>query len=103
MLMTNISIALSCYHLYKMCLRFSDWMFPSVEMLRSNLLYDVPVRYGAVNMAAVKPMMHKQPEAAKPNSSHNNNNNSSGQTAAPNLQQQDHSIRRVCGQQCHSV
>ncbi|XP_075903529.1 activated CDC42 kinase 1 isoform X2 [Nelusetta ayraudi] len=55
-------------------------------------------RYGAVNMAAVKPMMHKQPEAAKPNSSHNNNNNSSsggGQTAASNLQQQDHSIRRV--------
>lgn len=88
-----------------MCLQFSDWMFPSVELLCSNVLYDVPVcggavRYGAVNMAAVKPMMHKQPEAAKPNSSHNNNNNSSGggQTAASNLQQQDHSIRRVCGQ-----
>lgn len=57
------------------------------------------VRYGAVNMAAVKPMMHKQPEAAKPNSSHNNNN--SGQTVGSTLQQQDHSIRQVCVQKCH--
>lgn len=47
-------------------------------------------------MAAVKPMMHKQPEAAKPNSSHNNNN--SGQSVGSTVQQQDHSIRRVCDQ-----
>ncbi|XP_035510005.1 activated CDC42 kinase 1 isoform X2 [Morone saxatilis] len=41
-------------------------------------------RYGAANMAAVKPMI-QQPGGAKPNSSYNNNN---GRTAAPSMQQE---------------
>ncbi|XP_056220979.1 activated CDC42 kinase 1 isoform X3 [Seriola aureovittata] len=49
-------------------------------------------RYGAANMAAVKPMVHQQqPGGAKPNSSYNNNN---GRTAAPSMQQ-DQSITQV--------
>lgn len=43
-------------------------------------------RYGAANMAAVKPMM-QQPGRAKPNSSYNNNNNS-GRSAAPSMHQE---------------
>lgn len=42
------------------------------------------IRYGAANMAAVKPMM-QQPSGAKPNSSYNNNN---GRSAAPSMQQE---------------
>ncbi|TKS87473.1 Activated CDC42 kinase 1 [Collichthys lucidus] len=49
-------------------------------------------RYGAANMAAVKPMMQK-PGGAKPNSSYNNNN---GRTAAPSMQQEQ-SITQVQG------
>ncbi|XP_045889981.1 activated CDC42 kinase 1 isoform X1 [Micropterus dolomieu] len=49
-------------------------------------------RYGAANMAAVKPMM-QQPGGAKPNSSYNNNN---GRTAAPSVQQEQ-SITQVQG------
>ncbi|KAM3860368.1 activated CDC42 kinase 1 [Diretmus argenteus] len=49
-------------------------------------------RYGAANMAAVKPMM-QQPGGAKPNSSYNNNN---GRTAAPSMQQEQ-SIAQVQG------
>ncbi|XP_023250826.1 activated CDC42 kinase 1-like isoform X3 [Seriola lalandi dorsalis] len=49
-------------------------------------------RYGAANMAAVKPMVQQQqPGGAKPNSSYNNNN---GRTAAPSMQQ-DQSITQV--------
>uniref|UniRef100_A0A1A8CMV2 Activated CDC42 kinase 1 n=1 Tax=Nothobranchius kadleci TaxID=1051664 RepID=A0A1A8CMV2_NOTKA len=47
-------------------------------------------RYGAANMAAVKPMM-QQPGGAKPNTSYNNNN---GRAAAPSMQQ-DQSITQV--------
>ncbi len=47
-------------------------------------------RYGAANMAAVKPMI-QQPGGAKPNSSYNNNN---GRTAAPSMQQEQ-SITQV--------
>ncbi|KAM9337154.1 activated CDC42 kinase 1 [Symphorus nematophorus] len=51
-------------------------------------------RYGAANMAAVKPMMQQQqPGGAKPNSSYNNNN---GRTAAPSMQQEQ-SISQVQG------
>ncbi|XP_023250824.1 activated CDC42 kinase 1-like isoform X1 [Seriola lalandi dorsalis] len=51
-------------------------------------------RYGAANMAAVKPMVQQQqPGGAKPNSSYNNNN---GRTAAPSMQQ-DQSITQVQG------
>ncbi|XP_030254617.1 activated CDC42 kinase 1 isoform X1 [Sparus aurata] len=49
-------------------------------------------RYGAANMAAVKPMI-QQPGGAKPNSSYNNNN---GRTAAPSMQQEQ-SIKQVQG------
>nr|XP_015810966.2 activated CDC42 kinase 1 [Nothobranchius furzeri] len=49
-------------------------------------------RYGAANMAAVKPMM-QQPGGAKPNTSYNNNN---GRAAAPSMQQ-DQSITQVQG------
>uniref|UniRef100_A0A1A8FZX7 Activated CDC42 kinase 1 n=1 Tax=Nothobranchius korthausae TaxID=1143690 RepID=A0A1A8FZX7_9TELE len=49
-------------------------------------------RYGAANMAAVKPMM-QQPGGAKPNTSYNNNN---GRAAAPSMQQ-DQSITQVHG------
>ncbi|XP_041670531.1 activated CDC42 kinase 1 isoform X2 [Cheilinus undulatus] len=49
-------------------------------------------RYGAANMAAVKPMI-QQPGGAKPNSSYNNNN---GRTAAPSMQQEQ-SITQVQG------
>lgn len=48
------------------------------------------IRYGAANMAAVKPMM-QQPSGARPNSSYNNNN---GRTAAPSMQQEQ-SITQV--------
>ncbi|XP_010769571.1 activated CDC42 kinase 1 isoform X2 [Notothenia coriiceps] len=41
-------------------------------------------RYGAANMAAVKPMI-QHPSGAKPNSSYNNNN---GRTAAPSMLQE---------------
>ncbi|KAI3354877.1 hypothetical protein L3Q82_004675 [Scortum barcoo] len=47
-------------------------------------------RYGAANMAAVKPMVH-QPGGVKPNSSYNNNN---CRTAAPSMQQEQ-SITQV--------
>lgn len=50
-----------------------------------------PTRYGAANMAAVKPMMQQQPGGAKPNSSYNNNN---GWTAAPSMQKEQ-SITQV--------
>ncbi|XP_035475488.2 activated CDC42 kinase 1 isoform X2 [Scophthalmus maximus] len=51
-------------------------------------------RYGAANMAAVKPMMQQQPGGgAKTNSSYNNNN---GQTAAPSMQQEQ-SVSQVQG------
>ncbi|XP_024136388.1 activated CDC42 kinase 1 [Oryzias melastigma] len=50
-------------------------------------------RYGAANMAAVKPMMQQQPGGAKPNSSYNNNN---GGAAAPSMQQEQ-SISQVQG------
>nr|XP_046227823.1 activated CDC42 kinase 1 isoform X2 [Scatophagus argus] len=49
-------------------------------------------RYGAANMAAVKPMM-QQPGGTKPNSSYNNNN---GRTTALSMQQQQ-SITQVQG------
>lgn len=49
------------------------------------------IRYGAANLAAVKPMMQQQPGGAKPNSSYNNNN---GGTAAPS-KQQEQSITQV--------
>lgn len=49
------------------------------------------LRYGAANMAAVKPMMQQHPGEAKPNSSYNNNN---GRTAAPSMQQEQ-SITQV--------
>ncbi|KAM6971714.1 activated CDC42 kinase 1 isoform 1-T1 [Tautogolabrus adspersus] len=49
-------------------------------------------RYGAANMAAVKPMI-QQPGGAKPNSSYNNNN---GRTAAPSMQQEQ-SVTQVQG------
>ncbi|MEQ2232312.1 hypothetical protein ILYODFUR_009912, partial [Ilyodon furcidens] len=49
-------------------------------------------RYGAANMAAVKPMM-QQPGGPKPNSSYNNNN---GRTVVPSMQQ-EHSIKQVQG------
>lgn len=42
------------------------------------------IRYGAANMAAVKPMI-QHPGGAKPNSSYNNNN---GRSAAPSMQQE---------------
>ncbi|KAJ3611409.1 hypothetical protein NHX12_021424 [Muraenolepis orangiensis] len=48
-------------------------------------------RYGAANMAAVKPIM--QQSRAKPNSSFNNNNNG-GRTTAPSMQQEQ-SIKQV--------
>ncbi|XP_056439725.1 activated CDC42 kinase 1 [Gadus chalcogrammus] len=48
-------------------------------------------RYGAANMAAVKPIM--QQSRAKPNSSFNNNNNG-GQTTTPSMQQ-ELSIKQV--------
>ncbi|KAF0028467.1 hypothetical protein F2P81_019554 [Scophthalmus maximus] len=52
-------------------------------------------RYGAANMAAVKPMMQQQPGGgAKTNSSYNNNNN--GQTAVPSMQQEQ-SVSQVQG------
>ncbi|XP_034415846.1 activated CDC42 kinase 1 [Cyclopterus lumpus] len=50
-------------------------------------------RYGAANMAAVKPMIQR-PGGAKPNSSYNNNNN--GRTAAPSMQQEQ-SVTQVHG------
>ncbi|XP_041824732.1 activated CDC42 kinase 1 isoform X2 [Melanotaenia boesemani] len=51
-------------------------------------------RYGAANMAAVKPMMQQQPPGgAKTNTSYNNNN---GRAAASNTQQ-DQSITQVQG------
>ncbi|XP_062415270.1 activated CDC42 kinase 1 isoform X2 [Pungitius pungitius] len=50
-------------------------------------------RYGAANMAAVKPMI-QHPGGAKPNSSYNNNNN--GRTSAPSMQQ-EHSVTQVQG------
>ncbi|XP_029384944.1 activated CDC42 kinase 1 [Echeneis naucrates] len=51
-------------------------------------------RYGAANMAAVKPMMQQQqPGGGKRNSSYNNNN---GRTAVPSMQQES-SIRQVQG------
>ncbi|XP_039982242.1 activated CDC42 kinase 1 [Xiphias gladius] len=50
-------------------------------------------RYGAANLAAVKPMMQQQPGGAKPNSSYNNNN---GGTAAPS-KQHEQSITQVQG------
>ncbi|XP_060920383.1 activated CDC42 kinase 1 isoform X2 [Labrus mixtus] len=49
-------------------------------------------RYGAANMAAVKPMI-QQPGGVKPNSSYNNNN---GRTAAPSMQQEQ-SVTQVQG------
>ncbi|XP_029935150.1 activated CDC42 kinase 1 isoform X2 [Myripristis murdjan] len=49
-------------------------------------------RYGAANMAAVKPMM-QQPGGGKPNSSYNNNN---GRIAAPSMQQEQ-SLSQVQG------
>lgn len=49
-------------------------------------------RYGAANMAAVKPIM-QQPGGAKPNSSYNNNN---GRTAAPSMQREQ-SVTQVQG------
>uniref|UniRef100_UPI0037E82E37 activated CDC42 kinase 1 isoform X2 n=1 Tax=Semicossyphus pulcher TaxID=241346 RepID=UPI0037E82E37 len=49
-------------------------------------------RYGAANMAAVKPMI-QQPGGAKPNSSYNNNN---GRHAAPSMHQEQ-SITQVQG------
>ncbi|KAM4533377.1 activated CDC42 kinase 1 isoform 3-T4 [Odontesthes bonariensis] len=48
-------------------------------------------RYGAANMAAVKPIMQQQPGGAKPNTSYNNNN---GRTAAPSTHQEQ-SITQV--------
>ncbi|XP_058495173.1 activated CDC42 kinase 1 isoform X2 [Solea solea] len=53
-------------------------------------------RYGAANMAAVKPIMQQQqqPGGAKPNSSYNNNN---GRTATVPSMQQEHSITQVQG------
>ncbi|XP_024861265.1 activated CDC42 kinase 1 isoform X2 [Kryptolebias marmoratus] len=50
-------------------------------------------RYGAANMAAVKPMMQQQPGGAKPNTSFNNNN---GRVAPPSMQQEQ-SITQVQG------
>ncbi|XP_029002930.1 activated CDC42 kinase 1 [Betta splendens] len=51
-------------------------------------------RYGAANMATVKPMMQQQQLGeAKPNSSYNNNN---GRTATPSMQH-DHCIAQVQG------
>ncbi|XP_047424514.1 activated CDC42 kinase 1 [Mugil cephalus] len=55
-------------------------------------------RYGAANMAAVKPMIQQQhqqqqPGGAKPNTSYNNNNK---RTAAPSMQQEQ-SITQVQG------
>ncbi|XP_030613152.1 activated CDC42 kinase 1 isoform X2 [Archocentrus centrarchus] len=51
-------------------------------------------RYGAANMAAVKPMMQQQqPSGAKPNTSYNNNN---GRATAPSMQQ-EHSVTQVQG------
>ncbi|KAF1373225.1 hypothetical protein PFLUV_G00258170 [Perca fluviatilis] len=49
-------------------------------------------RYGAANMAAVKPMI-QHPGGAKPNSSYNNNN---GRSAAPSMQQEQ-SVTQVQG------
>ncbi|KAF3836258.1 hypothetical protein F7725_028816, partial [Dissostichus mawsoni] len=49
-------------------------------------------RYGAANMAAVKPMI-QHPSGAKPNSSYNNNN---GRTAAPSMLQEQ-SVTQVQG------
>lgn len=57
---------------------------------QQSLLYVCVIRYGAANMAAVKPMM-QQPSGAKPNTSHNNNNE---HTAAPSMQQEQ-SITQV--------
>uniref|UniRef100_A0A674N6W0 Activated CDC42 kinase 1 n=1 Tax=Takifugu rubripes TaxID=31033 RepID=A0A674N6W0_TAKRU len=48
-------------------------------------------RYGAANMAAVKPIM-QQPSGAKPNSSYNNNN---GCSAAPSMQQELNIVQRA--------
>lgn len=48
-------------------------------------------RYGAANMAAVKPMMQQHPSGAKPNTSYNNNN---GRAAAPSIQREQ-SITQV--------
>ncbi|XP_069552567.1 activated CDC42 kinase 1 isoform X2 [Brachyistius frenatus] len=50
-------------------------------------------RYGAANMAAVKPIMQQQPGGAKPNTSYNNNN---GRAAAPSMPQEQ-SITQVQG------
>ncbi|KAA8580561.1 hypothetical protein FQN60_013519, partial [Etheostoma spectabile] len=50
-------------------------------------------RYGAANMAAVRPMI-QHPGGAKPNSSYNNNNN--GRSAAPSMQQEQ-SVTQVQG------
>lgn len=64
-------------------------------------------RYGAANMAAVKPMMQQQHSSVKPNTSYNNNN--SGRTAAPSMQQEQ-SITQVQGavhgvttEECHAA
>lgn len=56
------------------------------------------IRYGAANMAAVKPMIQQQqqPSGARPNTSYNNNNN--GRPAALS-KQQEQSIIQVKGQQ----
>ncbi|KAM3593168.1 uncharacterized protein V6R79_007065 [Siganus canaliculatus] len=51
-------------------------------------------RYGAANMAAVRPMIQQPGGGAKPNPSFNNNNN--GRSAVPSMQQ-EHSITQVQG------
>ena len=58
-----------------------------------RLIFWFPTRYGAANMAAVKPIMQQQqqPGGAKPNTSYNNNN---GRTAAPSMHQEQ-SIAQV--------
>uniref|UniRef100_A0A087XL08 Activated CDC42 kinase 1 n=1 Tax=Poecilia formosa TaxID=48698 RepID=A0A087XL08_POEFO len=65
-------------------------MMDSPQSSAPNPLPERPAfleRYGAANMAAVKPMMQQQQQTggAKPNSSYNNNN---GGTAAPSMQQE---------------
>ncbi|CAL8312938.1 unnamed protein product [Merluccius merluccius] len=60
-------------------------------------------RYGAANMAAVKPIM--QQSRAKPNSSFNNNNNG-GRTTAPSMQQEQsikqEAVHGVTAEECQA-
>ncbi|KAF7660199.1 hypothetical protein LDENG_00286060 [Lucifuga dentata] len=72
---------------------------PLIDSAQSSVPAPLPARpaflerYGAANMAAVKPMMQQPAAGDKPNSSYNNNN---GGTAAPSMQREQ-SVTQVHG------